>query len=126
MACYSSKSQDLYTDDIDGNPVTELFTIGLTADPSMANGEYEVRIIEVKFVLAAGGASVPLRPVTTTRHATGGGVGVNPTRSIPRPGGGAPPRPLNPDLGLRPIPHALPAARRDRAAQAEPVTAFQR
>ena len=72
VACYSSKSQDLYPDDIDGNPVTELFTIGLTADPTMANGEYEVRIIEVKFVKAAGGASVPQQPVTMKMNVTGG------------------------------------------------------
>ena len=77
VACYSSKSQDLYPDDIDGNPVTELFTIGLTADPTMANGEYEVRIIEVKFVLAAGGASVLQQPVTMKMNVTGGVDGKN-------------------------------------------------
>lgn len=77
VACYSSKSQDFYPDDIDGNLVTELFTIGLTADPTMANGEYEIRIIEVKFVLAAGGASVPRQPITMKMNVTGGVEGQN-------------------------------------------------
>lgn len=72
VACYSSKSQDFYPDDIDGNPVSELFSIGLTADATMANGEYEIRITGVKFVLAKGGASVPQTPVTMKMTVTGG------------------------------------------------------
>ena len=86
VACYSGKSQALYPDDINGNPVTELFTIGLTADPTMANGEYEVRIIDVKFVPTAGGASVPQQPVTMKMNVTGGVEGKNVTCTIGQTG----------------------------------------
>ena len=55
----SSTNQNLYPDDIEHNPVEELFTIGLTANPTMVNGEYEARIVNSKFALAGGGGSVP-------------------------------------------------------------------
>lgn len=35
---YSTLNQDYYPDDIDGNPVDEIFTIGLIADPTMLTG----------------------------------------------------------------------------------------
>lgn len=35
---YSTLNQDYYPDDIDDNPVDEIFTIGLIADPTMLNG----------------------------------------------------------------------------------------
>lgn len=42
IACTSSENQDLYNDDESGNPLDELWTIGLTADPTMVNGDYIV------------------------------------------------------------------------------------
>ena len=42
VACISTLNQDLYNDDEDGNPLDELWTIGLTADPTMENGDYVV------------------------------------------------------------------------------------
>lgn len=88
VACYSSKNQDFYPDDIDGNPVSELFTIGLTADATMANGEYEIRITGVKFVLAKGGASVPQAPVTMKMTVTGGVEGKQVTCTVGEAGVG--------------------------------------
>ncbi len=69
---YSTLNQDFYPDDIDGNPVDEIFTIGLTADPTMLNGEYEVKIVECKFAFAEGGASQPQEPVVMKMTVTGG------------------------------------------------------
>ncbi|MGN0230095.1 MAG: hypothetical protein ACI4BH_09830 [Muribaculaceae bacterium] len=42
VACISTLNQDLYNDDEDGNPLDELWTIGLLADPTMENGDYVV------------------------------------------------------------------------------------
>lgn len=42
VACISSMNQDLYNDDEEGNPLDEVWTIGLVADPTMANGDYIV------------------------------------------------------------------------------------
>lgn len=42
VACTSSMNQDLYNDDEEGNPLDEVWTIGLVADPTMANGDYIV------------------------------------------------------------------------------------
>lgn len=69
---YSSQNQNFYPDDIDGNPVTEIFTIGLVADPTMVNGEYEVSIVDCKFAQAPSGASIPQEPVTMKMTVTGG------------------------------------------------------
>ncbi len=76
---YSTKNQNFYPDDIDGNPVTEIFTIGLVADPTMINGEYEVSIIDCKFAQAPSGASQPQAPVKMKMTVTGGvdGMQVN-------------------------------------------------
>lgn len=68
----STENLDYYPDDIDGNPVDEIFTIGFTADPTMVNGEYEVKIVECKFAFAAGGASKPQDPVVMKMTVTGG------------------------------------------------------
>ena len=38
----SSMNQELYNDDENGNPLDEVWTIGLTADNSMENGDYIV------------------------------------------------------------------------------------
>lgn len=42
VACISTKNLNLYNDDEDGNPIDAVWTIGLIADPSMVNGDYEV------------------------------------------------------------------------------------
>lgn len=42
VACISTLNQDLYNDDVDGNPLDEVWTIGLIAEPSMVNGDYVV------------------------------------------------------------------------------------
>lgn len=42
VACTSSLNQDLYNDDEDGNPMDEVWTIGLIAEPTMVNGDYVV------------------------------------------------------------------------------------
>ena len=73
---YSTQNQNYYPDDIDGNPVTDIFTIGLVADPTMVNGEYEVSIIDCKFAQAPSGASQPQAPVTMKMTVTGGVDGV--------------------------------------------------
>ena len=69
---YSTLNQDYYPDDLDGNPVDEIFTIGLIADPTMLNGEYEVRIVDCKFAFAEGGASQPQEPVVMKMTVQGG------------------------------------------------------
>lgn len=45
VACISTLNQDLYKDDENGNPLDLVWTIGLVADPTMANGDYEVRMV---------------------------------------------------------------------------------
>ena len=72
VIAYSSQNQNFYPDDIDGNPVTDIFTIGLVADPTMVNGVYEVSIIDCKFAQAPSGASKPQAPVTMQMTVTGG------------------------------------------------------
>ena len=42
VACTSSENQDLYNDDEEGNPLDEVWTIGLIAEPTMVNGDYVV------------------------------------------------------------------------------------
>ena len=42
VSCTSNLNQDLYNDDESGNPLDELWTIGLIADPTMVNGDYVV------------------------------------------------------------------------------------
>lgn len=42
VACISTQNLDLYNDDEEGNPIDEVWSIGLIADKSMANGDYEV------------------------------------------------------------------------------------
>ncbi|MDE6818547.1 MAG: hypothetical protein K2J09_05175 [Muribaculaceae bacterium] len=56
---FSSQLDNLYPDDEDGNPMEELYTIGFTADPSMVDGDYEVEMWDIKFVLANTDACVP-------------------------------------------------------------------
>lgn len=54
IICTSSQNDNFYPDDEDGNPMDELFSIGLVADHSMINGTYTVTTEGVKFVLNDG------------------------------------------------------------------------
>jgi len=69
----SSSNHDFYPDDVDGNLIDEIFTIGLVADPSIANGDYNIEIVECKFVMKENAtASVPNSDVTAKLTITGG------------------------------------------------------
>lgn len=50
IICVSSQNQALYPDDIDGNIVYPLFTVGLVADPTAINGAYDVEMTGCRFV----------------------------------------------------------------------------
>ena len=50
VICSSSMNEELYPDDEDGNPVDDLFTIGLVADASTINGVYDIEMTEILFV----------------------------------------------------------------------------
>lgn len=67
----SSQNSDLYNDDIDGNPLDELFTIGLIAEKTMLPGSYEVRMEGIKFCHSNADARVPeADPAYYTIHVT--------------------------------------------------------
>lgn len=69
----SSMLDDLYPDDEDGNPLDELYSIGLIADPDMVDGTYTVEMLDVKFVLSNADACVPaVQPIYGTFTITGG------------------------------------------------------
>lgn len=55
----SSENANLYKDDLDGNPLDELFTVGLIADPTLAAGEYPVFMEGIKFCLKNADARIP-------------------------------------------------------------------
>lgn len=50
IICTSSLNQELYPDDIDGNPLDELFTIRFVADPAAYNGKYAIELSDCWFV----------------------------------------------------------------------------
>lgn len=56
----SSRNDDFYPDDEDGNPVDLMYTIGLVADESLLPGDYTIEMTGIKFVLANGDACVPV------------------------------------------------------------------
>ncbi len=58
IIAYSTDLYEFYPDDIEGNPVDELFTIGLVADPTMVNGDYDIQIIDCKFIPKEGETSI--------------------------------------------------------------------
>lgn len=69
----SSNNYDFYPDDVDGNPLDEIFTIGLVADPSIANGDYSVKIVDCKFVMKENAdASIPQNEITAKLTIEGG------------------------------------------------------
>lgn len=57
--CDSSVNADLYNDDEDGNPLDELFTVGLICAPTVASGHYDVTNTGIKFVFKNADACVP-------------------------------------------------------------------
>lgn len=75
----SPSNGNFYPDDVDGNEMDSIFSIGLVADPSMINGNYTIEIQECKFVLQNANASQPANPVTATMTVTGGvdGLSIN-------------------------------------------------
>lgn len=77
VMCYSGTITEIYPDDAEGNPVEELFSIGLVADPATLNGTYSVNIVDCAFTPAEGKASEPQDNPTFTMTVTGGTDGVN-------------------------------------------------
>ena len=67
IIAYSSENADLFQDDLDGNPLDHLFTVGLIAEPTLAGGEHTLELTGVKFVMSNGDATVPAEePVVYT------------------------------------------------------------
>lgn len=67
--CDSSENADFFKDDEDGNPLDELFTIGLICEPTLSTGDYEVRNEGIKFVLKTADACIPANePILYTIH----------------------------------------------------------
>ncbi len=58
--CDSSNNDDFYPDDEDGNPLDELFIVGLIASPEMSTGSYDIYLTDILFVIADGNACVPV------------------------------------------------------------------
>ncbi len=105
VICSSSMNEELYPDDEDGNPVDDLFTIGLVADGSTINGEYDIEMTGVLFVkkdengvptgvkidrteyaevTVSGGTDFP--GVTYTLPSQGIGTLIVPFNFVPQPG----------------------------------------
>lgn len=55
----SSMNDDLYSTDLNDEPLAHLFTVGLIADPDMPVGEHEIYLDGIKFVYKTGNACVP-------------------------------------------------------------------
>ncbi len=49
IACISTQNQELYPDDVDGNPYYPLFTVGIVAETSVINGVYDVEMSGISF-----------------------------------------------------------------------------
>lgn len=64
---WSMSLAEYYPDDEEGNPLDELFYIGLTASDDMEAGEYQVQILDIKFVMESADAHIlPQEPLYTT------------------------------------------------------------
>ncbi|MCM1452688.1 MAG: hypothetical protein NC102_10555 [Clostridium sp.] len=75
---YSMTAEDLFNDDIDGNPLDALFTIGLIASPETENGEHKIPMEGVKFVYNPGDACLPMEePIFSTMTIQGGTSGID-------------------------------------------------
>ena len=75
----SPSNSNFYPDDVDGNVMDSIFSIGLVADPAMVNGNYTIEIKDCKFVLQDASASQPHEAVTASMKVTGGvdGLAIN-------------------------------------------------
>lgn len=75
----SPLNSNFYPDDVDGNVMDSIFSIGLVADPAMVNGNYTIEIKDCKFVLQDATASQPQEAVTASMKVTGGvdGLAIN-------------------------------------------------
>lgn len=73
----SPSNSNFYPGDADGNLMDSIFSIGLIAEPAMANGDYTVEIKDCKFVLSNATASQPKNPVMSTMTVTGGVEGMS-------------------------------------------------
>lgn len=73
IIAYSTDLYEFYPEDIDGNPVDELFTIGLVAAPTMVNGDYDIQILDSKFVPKEGEASI-LNEASNMKMTVQGGI----------------------------------------------------
>lgn len=72
----SPSNSNFYPDDVDGNVMDSIFSIGLVADPAMVNGNYTIEIKDCKFVLQDASASQPQEAVTASMKVTGGVEGL--------------------------------------------------
>ena len=73
----SPSNSNFYPDDVDGNVMDSIFSIGLVADPAMVNGNYTIEIKDCKFVLQDATASQPQEAVTASMKVTGGVEGLS-------------------------------------------------
>lgn len=55
----SSENANFYKDDEEGNPLDELFTVGLIAETTLPTGEYEVSLEGIKFCHQNADARIP-------------------------------------------------------------------
>ena len=56
---FSTQNDDYYADTEDGEPLDEIFTVGLIASPDLKSGEYDVTIEDIKFAYASADACKP-------------------------------------------------------------------
>lgn len=64
----SQNNSVYFDDDVDGNPLDELFTIGLIAETTLASGDYQVTMEGVKFCMPNADARIPATlPVYTIK-----------------------------------------------------------
>lgn len=59
VACTSNANDIFYNTDLDGQPMDLIYTIGLIADPSLATGDYQVYMEDIKFVFPNADARQP-------------------------------------------------------------------
>ncbi len=59
IIAYSTVNADLFQDDLEGNPLDHLFTVGLIAEPTLTSGEHTLELTGVKFAMSNGDATVP-------------------------------------------------------------------
>lgn len=76
--CDSSNNDNFYPDDENGNPMDELFTVGLIADEGMTPGTYEIYLTDILFVISDGNACVPANdPIYGTLTVNGSQTGID-------------------------------------------------